>query len=136
MLHPPETFLDIYRPHIARGRSARAKVISAALTGAAASVWTLTRWAARGLGRAGRTVVSGLIRSHRRRVAIRQLHALDDRMLKDIGVSRGQIPLVVEGTLAATRGVKAGSSESGEIAAFPQRQRIGSRTRKSVRRAA
>lgn len=136
MLYPPETFPGTYRTHVARGRSARAKVISAALTGAATGVWTFARWAAGGLGRAGRTIVSGVIQDHRRRVAIRQLHALDYRLLKDIGISRGQIPLVVEGRLAETRGAKTGSSESGEIAAFPHRQRIGSRTRKSVRRAA
>lgn len=136
MLYPPDAFHGIYRPHIARGRSARAKAISAALTSAAKGVWTLSRWAGRGLGRAGRAVASGVIRSHRRRVAIRQLQALDDRLLKDIGVSRGQIPLVVEAKLAETPARQTESPGSREIAAFPDRQRIGSPTGKSVRRAA
>ena len=39
----------------------------------------------------------------KRRIAIRELGALDDHTLKDIGLSRSQIPAVVEGLLDRSR---------------------------------
>ncbi len=36
------------------------------------------------------TVIQAIIRGHERRVGIRELAALDDRMLRDIGLHRGQ----------------------------------------------
>ncbi len=41
------------------------------------------------------TVIQAIIRGHKRRVAIRELEALDDRTLRDIGLHRGQIHTVV-----------------------------------------
>ncbi len=38
----------------------------------------------------------GFVRWHRRRVAVRQLQALDDRTLQDIGVCRGDIYSVAD----------------------------------------
>jgi len=52
-----------------------------------------------GLNAAGRTLRRtgrALAAWHRRRRAIAALEALDGRMLGDIGVSRGQIPSVVD----------------------------------------
>ncbi len=42
------------------------------------------------------TVIQAIIRGHQRRVAIRELAALDDRTLRDIGLHRGQIHTVVD----------------------------------------
>ncbi len=36
-----------------------------------------------------------------RRVAIRQLYSLDERLLRDIGIERAEIPAVVDGLLGA-----------------------------------
>lgn len=38
---------------------------------------------------------SALCRWHRRQAAVRRLNALDDHMLKDIGISRGEIDSLV-----------------------------------------
>ena len=43
------------------------------------------------------TLVETLRHHRRRRLAIRQLQSLPDRLLKDIGVDRGLIPYVVDG---------------------------------------
>ena len=49
-----------------------------------------------------RNVLVTLRRNHERRAAIRELRALSDRQLEDIGVVRAQIPQVVN-TLAARK---------------------------------
>jgi uncharacterized protein YjiS (DUF1127 family) len=48
-----------------------------------------------------RYVLEPYARRRRRRIAIAQLRALDDRLLADIGVMRGQIELAVDGLLAS-----------------------------------
>ena len=48
-----------------------------------------------------RGVLEPYARRRRRRHAIAQLRALDDRLLADIGVMRGQIELAVDGLLAS-----------------------------------
>ena len=48
----------------------------------------MNRWLGRGL--------SALGRAQARRVAVRQLYALDDRLLRDIGIPREQVGVVVE----------------------------------------
>jgi uncharacterized protein YjiS (DUF1127 family) len=57
--------------------------------------------AAGGLRRVSRSVVGALARWHKRRATIAELSALDDRMLKDIGVSRGNIPALADGLMRA-----------------------------------
>ena len=48
-----------------------------------------------------RYVLEPYARRRRRRIAIAQLRALDDRLLADIGVMRGQVELAVDGLLAS-----------------------------------
>ncbi|MDX1433853.1 MAG: DUF1127 domain-containing protein, partial [Gammaproteobacteria bacterium] len=74
-----------------KGRRLQARAVAQGLRGAA-------RWLASGIGAALR----GARERHRLRVAERQLGALDDRLLRDIGLTRGDIPAVVRGTLAGT----------------------------------
>ena len=73
-------------------------------------------WLQRGEGfaRAAAAVVQGMRRGfaalghvHTRRVALRELHALDDRLLQDIGLRRDQVGITVDtmfrgGAVAAT----------------------------------
>jgi len=136
MLYIPDSVNELHRPYVARAHSERARLMSGLLASAVTGVWNLARWASGGLGRLGRAVVSGVIRGHRRRVAIRELLALDDRLLKDIGISRGQIPVVVEGKLAAPRGAETETASQCEIATFPDQRANATDARKSVRRAA
>jgi uncharacterized protein YjiS (DUF1127 family) len=80
--------------------------------------------AARGPLRFGRTLAKRVLRAHRRRAALRELEALDDRMLKDIGLSRGSIPCAIERMLTGiggagtvlTRSTREVSSEDGVVA--------------------
>jgi len=44
-----------------------------------------------------RRITNNMARSHRLRATARELASLDDRMLRDIGISRGQIPTVAAG---------------------------------------
>ena len=53
------------------------------------------------LGNLLAVLVKSLAAWGERRTASRELHALDDRMLRDIGITRGDIPAVVAGMTAA-----------------------------------
>ena len=48
-----------------------------------------------------RSAIQAVVRAYQRRAAIRQLQALDDQMLRDIGAHRRQIRLAVKGLLNA-----------------------------------
>ena len=48
-------------------------------------------------------IVDAVKARHHSRVMYRNLMALDDRMLKDIGIARGDIPAVAKGTKQAHR---------------------------------
>ena len=81
--------------YVARGRSLQAE----ALRGAFAAAFRPVRRVVTGLAA---VLLSGarVLRLWRcRRVALRELQSLDDRMLKDIGVPRGQILHVVDSLL-------------------------------------
>lgn len=71
--------LPAARVWVQRGESL-AKVLGAAARG-------VGQWLGRGL--------SALERGQARRMAMRELYALDDRLLKDIGLSRDQVPATV-----------------------------------------
>ena len=59
-----------------------------------------------------------VVRRYKRHVSIGELSRLDDRMLRDIGVSRSEIPVIVEAALDA-----------------PQNQRVAPSRATAVRRA-
>ncbi len=61
--------------------------------------------------------LEGLRRWHQRRKAIAELQTLDDRMLKDIGVSRGAIRELVDAQLRQTA---ATGAETGAAAVAPE----------------
>jgi len=136
MLHTYESVGDPYRDYVNRAHEERAKAVSALLAGAATGLGSLAGTAARGLGRAGRNVASGVVTARRRRGAIRELHALDDRMLKDIGLSRGEIPYLVDQMLSAERVTTEGATGRSEIAALPDRKATDPSTDQSLRHAA
>lgn len=124
------------RDRVMRARSERAKVVSALLNGATAGLGNLTGKATRGLTRMGRNVVSGIVLARRRRAAIRELQTLNDRILKDIGISRGQIPYLVEKQLSAESAEQTEPTGHGDIAVFPDRETTTSSARVPLKPAA
>jgi len=117
-------------------RKAQARAVSDLLAGAATGLPHLATMVARALGRAGRRIVSGVATAQRRRASIRQLQALDDLTLKDIGIARRDIPFLVERQLSAQRTASAISGEGCEITAFPDRQAAAESPRVLLRPAA
>ena len=81
--------------YVARGRGLQAE----ALRGAFAATFRPVGRIVAGLSTALLSGLRSLRLWRRRRVALRELQSLDDRMLKDIGVPRGQIFHVVESLL-------------------------------------
>ena len=86
----------------------------------------LSRWAYR-LAQVGEQVVAGsfdfLHLAYRRRKAVAELRSLSDRLLADIGISRSDIPSVVDDMLRETPGtakpltsVRLGAMPSGDNA--------------------
>jgi uncharacterized protein YjiS (DUF1127 family) len=117
-------------------REARDRAVSALLAGAATGLGHLAGTVGRGLGRAGRSLVSGVATARRRHVAVRELEALDDRLLKDIGISRGDIPFLVKQQMSASRTAPTGTAKTCDIAAFPDRQATDTGSRVLLRPAA
>ncbi len=101
--------------HTVRARRLQARTIGAGARGLAARV-----------AAAGRVVLGALRRARAEREAIRQLRALDDRLLRDIGIERGRIPEVVRAmSRAGARPVTPHGAPSREttVVAFPERGR-------------
>ena len=73
------------------GRRLQARAVAAAFAGLGSAI-----------ARPVRALFRSLARSRREGQAIRQLAALDDRILNDIGISRDQIPAAVTGLLTRT----------------------------------
>lgn len=65
--------------------------------------------------------VAGLLRWRRHHAAIQQLQSLDDRMLRDIGIERGQITAAVHGIDRRTDGGRDGPTHPGRVAGFERR---------------
>lgn len=83
--------LDELHYYQLRGRRLQARAVATGLS-------RLFRAALRPVARLAR----GIAQARRRGAAIRQLSALDDHLLGDIGITRGQIPAVVDGLQART----------------------------------
>ncbi len=100
ILHGHDPAADSHRYFIARARAVRARVW-AAMAGA---VWRgAARLAVRTGGRFGTAIGGGwraMAAAYQRRLALRQLQAMDDALLKDIGLSRSQIAAAVDGRLS------------------------------------
>ena len=77
---------EVIEHYTQTGRALRAQAVRQAL-----------RDLIRGIVGAVRQGAEALQRWHRRRVTYRELMALDDRLLRDIGLRRDQIPAAVEG---------------------------------------
>ena len=92
MLYTEDGSREAYRIPLSRARQARAEAVARILA-----------FVFRSAVGAGRTLAAHVRKARRRHAAIRELHALDDHLLKDIGISRGQIPYVVEQQLVGTR---------------------------------
>lgn len=71
--------------------------------------WVLVGPATAGIA-LGRQVRDGVLRWQQRRKAIQELSRLDDRMLRDIGVRRADIPFVVEVVLNEPSPFKRGAA--------------------------
>ena len=97
-----------YRNETLAGRSAGfVRLAQSARADAVSGVFSRTRrglgGALRAVGRGIRRVAASWGRSRQRRTAIRQLRAMPDYLLKDIGIDRGQIPAVVDGEQPGAR---------------------------------
>ena len=103
MLYVRGSVPSTYESFVVRAHDERAAAVSSMLGGLlAAPAIVVARTANAGL-HSGRRFLGAVARWRRRRQAIRQLEAMNDALLKDIGIDRGHIPYVVDGQLAADR---------------------------------
>jgi uncharacterized protein YjiS (DUF1127 family) len=83
--------------YIAKGRLLRAQTVAALLTAGANGIARLLQSGFSAGIRLGRRATRWLAREHQRRVGLRALMALDDHLLKDIGLSRSEVHAMVAG---------------------------------------
>jgi len=122
----------IHRAEAARAQALRAiagavlRLLQAAASGAVATIRTAATAVA---GTAGKWWRAYALRRERN-AAVRELRALDDRTLKDIGINRSEIEWVVEGrddtrsrdaTIAANRSRRRDSAAGTSMTPRPQR---------------
>lgn len=93
--------------YIAKGRLLRAQAVAALLTAGANGIARLLRSGISAGVDVARRAISWLAREHQRRAGLRALMALDDHLLKDIGLSRSQMHAMVDGVF---RSPEAGQS--------------------------
>lgn len=85
--------------YVTEARRQQARVVAEAL----GAGWQGLRRGLSGLATLGRQLLDRLARRSERQRAIAQLTGLDDRLLADIGLRRGDIQLAVDGFLADPR---------------------------------
>lgn len=112
--------------------SARAEVVSQGRNGGAAGIGRRAIKITHSLAQATRTFASAVVRAHQRNAAIRELQALDDWLLKDIGIHRSQIPYLVEERLSREREEKAASAKLRDVDDVPDRQPRAARPRECL----
>jgi len=88
-----------YATHLDRARQARAEALARAAYLAIDGLARLTGAAGTAVAAAARSAMDAVRRWRRRRAALYALLALDDRTLKDIGISRAEIPGLVDDLL-------------------------------------
>jgi len=99
MLYGSEISNRPYDAYIQRARTERARVTLGLLARAATGLRVLVGLAAR----EGRGLIARWAEARRSRAAILELQSLDERMLKDIGITRSQIRAFVYGVQDADR---------------------------------
>ncbi len=87
--------------YLRRGRELRAQALRAALGASVRGLAALAQRAYRTAAALGRRALVGAQRAHERRRAERALLELNDYLLKDIGLTRGQIHAAVDGLLSS-----------------------------------
>lgn len=103
MIYPSGSGDLPYHDYLRRAREERARLASRLLAGAAKGTWAGLVATGRAVARGARGAGTRWAAARRHRAAIAELRALDDRMLKDIGIERSQIRAVVAAGRPADR---------------------------------
>lgn len=117
-------------------RKARDMAVGDLIVGAVTGLGRVAKTVWRITVRAWRSMTSTIATVQHRRAAIRELQALDDLILKDIGISRGDIPVLVEKKLSAKQPTSDTAGHECEVTAFPDRPTDIARPKDRLRPAA